>query len=86
MSGAAYRMVAAIEALAAAGAELTAWATAHIAIANELRDQGYPYAMAQDVADVHAAMKDGHPLSMPYDRLIVERIRERPEFTDAAED
>ncbi len=65
---------------------LTIWAPAYLDVADELRDQGYPNAMAQDVADVHAAMQAGDQLTMPYDRLIVERIRERPEFTDAAED
>jgi hypothetical protein len=64
----------------------TIWAPAYVAIADELRGQGYPYAMAQDVADVHAAMQDGDPLSAAFDRVVAERIRERPEFTDAAED
>jgi hypothetical protein len=66
--------------------ELETWAPAYVAIADELRGQGYPYAMAKDVADVHAAMQDGDPLTAQFDRVVAERIRERPEFTDAAED
>jgi hypothetical protein len=66
--------------------ELETWAPAYVAIADELRGQGYPYAMAKDVADVHAMLQDGEQFSAAFDRVVAERIRERPEFTDAAED